>query len=330
MSIHFGNWRGRFLASCLLLTIAGCAAVPQTLQLSKNSSDLPRKVLLDEVAFFPQVKYQCGPAALATVLNCSDIDVVPDSLIDKVYIPERKGSLQIEMIATARSFGMLTYPLEKQLRALLTELAAGNPVLVFQNLALSIWPQWHYAVAVGYDLDSGELILRSGTYREHRLSLATFERTWQRGGHWAYVVMPAGEIPATAIPKKYLVAAYDLELAGFNKLALDSYRGAAKKWSQNVATLMALGNSEYSTGDMFEAQKAFSLVIQQVPENASAWNNLAYSLAGSGCRQAAMSAVMCASQIAPDDSNIIHSIDEISAMPDSVSTSCINLACPVE
>ncbi len=287
-------------------------------------------MLLDKVAFFPQVKYQCGPAALATVLDYNHVDVVPDALIEKVYIPERKGSLQIEMIATARSYGKLTYPLEKQLKALLSELAAGNPVLVFQNLSLSIWPQWHYAVAVGYDLDSAELILRSGTHREHRLSLATFERTWQRVGHWAYVVMSAGEVPATATSKSYLLAAYDLERAGFKQLALESYRGAAKKWPKNIAALMALGNSEYSMGDMLQAQMVFSRVIQQNPEVGSAWNNLAYAYAGSGCHQAAMSAVACASRLAPTDTNIAQSVNEISAMDSVSNESCKILICPVE
>jgi len=308
----------------------GCAAVPQTLQLSREPGNLPPRVLLDDVAFFPQVKYQCGPAALATVLNYSNVDVVPDSLIDKVFIPERNGSLQIEMVATARSYGKLTYPLEKQLKALLTELAAGNPVLVFQNLALSIWPQWHYAVAVGYDLDSAELILRSGTYREHRLSLATFERTWQRGGYWAYIILPAGEIPATATPKDYLLAAYDLERAGFKQLALKSYRGAADNWPQNTAALMALGNSEYSMGYMAQAQSVFTRAIKQDPEDGAAWNNLAYALAGSGCHQAAVSAVQCASQLAPTNINIKNSLSEILAMDNTSGESCQILNCPVE
>ena len=108
------------------------------------------------------------------------------------------------MIATARSYGLLTYPLDKQLKNLLTELSAGNPVLVFQNLTFSLWPQWHYAVAVGYDLDRAELILRSGTFRERRTSFAKFERSWQRVDHWAYVVMKAGEIPASANSGDYL------------------------------------------------------------------------------------------------------------------------------
>jgi tetratricopeptide (TPR) repeat protein len=308
----------------------GCAAVPQTLQLSREPGNLPRRVLLDEVAFFPQVKYQCGPAALATVLSYSNVDVVPDSLIDKVFIPERNGSLQIEMVATARSYGKITYPLEKQLKALLTELAAGNPVLVFQNLALPIWPQWHYAVAVGYDLDSAELILRSGTYREHRLSLATFERTWQRGGYWAYIILQAGEIPATATAKDYLLATYDLERAGFKQLALKSYRRAADNWPQNTAALMALGNSEYSMGHMAQAQSVFTRVIKQNPEDGAAWNNLAYALAGGGCHQAAVSAVKCASQLAPSDINIQHSLNEILAMDNTAGESCQISNCPVE
>jgi tetratricopeptide (TPR) repeat protein len=328
--MEFGKWQRRLLTSCLLLTIIGCSAVPQTLQLSRESGNLPRRVLLDEVAFFPQVKYQCGPAALATVLSHRSVEVTPDSLIEKVYIPERKGSLQIEMVATARSYGKLTYPLEKQLKVLLAELAAGNPVLVFQNLSLAIWPQWHYAVAVGYDLDSEELILRSGTYRQHRLSLATFERTWQRAGHWAYLIMPAGEIPETATPSDYLLAAYDLERAGFNQLALESYRGAVSRWPDNNAALMALGNSEYSMGDMIQARSVFTRAIQQNPRDGAAWNNLAYALAGNGCHRAAVSAALCASRLSPTDNNIQHSLDEISAMEITGDGTCGISSCPID
>ena len=74
-------------------------------------------------------------------------------LTDQVYVPARKGSLQIEMLAAARRNGTLAFVIPNRLEALLEELEAGNPVLVLLNLGLSWIPSWHYAVAIGYDLD---------------------------------------------------------------------------------------------------------------------------------------------------------------------------------
>jgi len=73
---------------------------------------------------------------------------------------------------------------------LFTEIAAGHPVIVLQNLAFDWYPVWHYAVAVGYDLDAQEITLRSGRERRLQLPLGTFEDTWRRGGHWAMLALP--------------------------------------------------------------------------------------------------------------------------------------------
>jgi hypothetical protein len=85
-----------------------------------------------------------------------------------------------------------------RLDALLTELAAGNPVLVLQNLSLPIKPMWHYAVAIGYDLDRGDIILRSGLTERMVMPMSTFEHTWGRSGFWGMVTLPPGRLPATA------------------------------------------------------------------------------------------------------------------------------------
>jgi hypothetical protein len=96
------------------------------------------------------------------ILNHRGLPDTPEQLVDRVYIPERKGTLQVEMVSASRERDLLVYPVARDLKAVMTELDAGNPVLVMQNLAFNWYPQWHYAVVVGYDLDKREMIVHSG------------------------------------------------------------------------------------------------------------------------------------------------------------------------
>ena len=121
------------------VALSGCASLwPQTAELRRAlPQGIPEKTELREVPFFPQEEYQCGPAALATVLSASGSRVAPEDLVAQVYLPERKGSLQVEMLAAARRHGRVSYQLAPRLEDLLRELAAGNPVIVLQNLGVS-------------------------------------------------------------------------------------------------------------------------------------------------------------------------------------------------
>ncbi len=313
----------------LLLLLSSCVTTPQTRQLLEHTPDgIRRAVMLDKVPFYPQASYQCGPAALATVLNYQGIPTQPEDLVDKVYIPALKGSLQLEMIVTARGFGLLSYKLSPQLTALVSEIDAGHPVLVLQNLSYNWWPQWHYAVAVGYDLDEGEITLRSGTYRNYGISMATFERTWQRSNYWAYVILKPGLIPASASPLAYTDAAITLENASFRTQALTAFRSAAKYWPEHSTVLMALANSEYSAGHLAEAETVLRQIIDQHPRQASAWNNLAFIFAEQHCNTTAHKAIECALQLAPDNLNIQQSYKELTLLPVIDENTCQPVQCP--
>ncbi|MCL1486359.1 MAG: PA2778 family cysteine peptidase [Marinobacter sp.] len=124
--------------------------------------------------FHPQEQYQCGPASLAMMLNAQGVSAAPDELIDRVYLPERQGALQVEMVAAARQYGMLVYPLDPDLTSVLTEVSAGHPVLVLQNLRFNWWPQWHFAVVIGFDSAQEALILHTGTEKGYRQKVSVF------------------------------------------------------------------------------------------------------------------------------------------------------------
>jgi len=313
-----------------VLLLSACAGTPQSNRLSDQPpAGIATSHELTEVAFFPQEKYQCGPAALATVLDRQHIEVTPEQLVDKVYIPARKGSLQIEMIATARSYDLLTYKLASNLGDILREVASGRPVLVFQNLALEWVPQWPYAVVVGYDLKQQQLILRSGTSKRHLVPFSTFERTWQRADHWAYVMVPPDEVPVTANVVEYSRSAVALMQSGREKAAMQAFNTAGDYWPDQALPQMTLGNALYAMKDFEGAQAAFTQAVNNEPDNAQAWNNLAYVLMARQCRVGAIKAIGCAVRLDPEDQNLSDSLKEIVGQRDVPAGQCEVPKCPL-
>jgi tetratricopeptide (TPR) repeat protein len=322
----------RRMAGILLLALlSGCATPPQTRQLLLTPADnLPARTELAQTPFFPQQRYQCGPAALATVLAAHGLTVTPEELVDDVYVPALQGSLPDELAATARRYGMLAYPLRPSLADLLRETAHGNPVLVFQNLGLPLMPKWHFAVVVGYDLSSRDILLRSGTTRRWRTSLGTFERTWARGSYWALVILPAGEVPASAEPASYLAATRDLEVSGQASAAGRAYRAATERWPGLPAGWLAWGNNLYAAGEFRQSEAAFRQATVLAPGDPRAWNNLAYALLKIACVSEAQQAAACAVAIAPDEPGYLETRNEIAlltaAMPPQT-VQCAPLQC---
>jgi Peptidase_C39 like family/TPR repeat len=324
----------RQLAGAILLALllAACATPPQTQQLFLTPGDtLPARVELAQTPFFPQQRYQCGPAALATVLASHAVSVTPDELVEHVYIPALQGSVREEIAAAARDHGMLAYPLHPSLADLLEETAHGNPVLVLQNIGLPILPKWHYAVVIGYDLASREIVLRSGTTRRWRTTLGTFERTWSRGDYWALVILPAGDVPASASPASYLQAARDLEVTGQVKAARTAYRAATERWPDLPAGWLSWGNSLYADGQFSESATAFRQATVLAPADPRAWNNLAYALLETACHVQARQAAACAVVMAPGELEYLESQAEIAARIAGTAllpVQCTPLQCP--
>jgi len=224
------------------------------------------------------------------VLAWSGLPVTQDDLVTEVYTPSRQGTLKTDVLAAARRYGRLAVEVGS-LRDLLAEIAAGSPVLVFQNLALGWYPLWHYATAIGYDLEAREIMLHSGLDKRRVLPLSVFERTWERADYWALVVLPPGRLPVSAEQTPVLKAAAGLERVERYAEAATVYAAIATRWPQSVAARMGLGNTLYAVGDFAGAEKAYLVAISHDENAAAAWNNLAYALAAQGRREEALSAI---------------------------------------
>ena len=272
-------WPGRIWLFCCVLGTA-CAVRGPVLT--------GHAVELDSTPYFPQQAYQCGPAAAAAVLTAAGFTAAPESLAPEIYLPARRGSLQLEIIAAARRRGAIPFVIDPGLQSLLAELRAGRPVLVLQNLGLSQVPAWHYAVVVGVDPAADRFILRSGTNGRLEMAARTFMRTWEAGGEWGLVVLRPGDLPADPEPRRYLQAVAGLESTGHYGSAEAGYLAALARWPSEPVALLGLANAMFGLGRYAEAESTYRRLLTVEPEHVIARNNLAEALAAQGCHDEAI------------------------------------------
>lgn len=260
--------------------IQGCTSV--SLQ-SDSLLDAPPAEFIQaqelvDVNFNPQREYECGPASLATILQTQGLKVLDSELVPQVYLPERKGSLQIELLAATRRYELVPYVIEKNMTSLLREVKAGNPVLVLQNLGLESFPKWHYAVVIGYDINNDKIILRSGEIKRHVNSFSLFERTWRRAKYWGFIALNKDKLPVTGDAFSYLKSVAPFESLKKTTFALDAYKTALHRWPDNRNLLIAAGNASYTTGNLIAAESYYRTVVEKWPTYTPGLNNLAQVL----------------------------------------------------
>lgn len=275
------NRAATLLAAGSLLLLSACATDVRQMSRALDAHDTA--IELASVPFYPQTTDQCGPAALATILNVAGVDTDADELRDLTYIPERQGSLQPELLATTRRFHRIPYQVDPTGDALIAELEAGRPVLVLQNLGTGLTPIWHYAVVVGYLPEERKLVLRSGDNERHLLRSGAFLRSWKRADYWGFVALPPDEIPLNADPERYVRTVAALESVGDVSTARRAYETATETWPDYALAWLGLGNTSYAAGDLGTARAAYETSISLDTQNVIAMNNLSQVYFELGC-----------------------------------------------
>jgi hypothetical protein len=277
-----------------MLLLVGCARHP-----ALPVDSLPgTAVELDAVPFYPQQRYQCGPAALATVLGAAGTTVEPEALVAQVWIPERRGALASELQAATRRHGRLAWRLDPEPTAMFEEVAAGRPVLVLQNLGASWMPVWHFAVLVGVDPRARTVVLRSGTERRLTADVDEFLRSWADGGHWALVALRPGELPVRPERARYLRAVADLQRGGDARGASVAWTAWLGRWPDDAAARFGRATAREALHDLDGAAADYEALLERMPEDVRALNNLALVKSRQGCRRRALQLIERAEALA--------------------------------
>jgi tetratricopeptide (TPR) repeat protein len=185
------------------------------------------------------------------------------------------------MLAAPRNYGRVSYELAPKYSDLLREVAAGNPVVVLQDVG-EIFTQWHYAVVNGFDYPSGTIYLRSGKTKREEMPFTYFERTWIAGRYWAMVVVPPDRIPVTANENGWVNAVIAMARVSGEAAAVKGYTAALQRWPGNLPASIGLANIYHDNGDYARSVQVLRNVHAKHPDSAIVTNNLAQALSDWG------------------------------------------------
>ena len=87
----------RYLLCVLISVLMVACTAPQTRALYQQQATLKQRpaVELHTVPFFAQDLHQCGPAALATMLQHTGVDILPNNWLLKYMSPNVKAALAL-------------------------------------------------------------------------------------------------------------------------------------------------------------------------------------------------------------------------------------------
>lgn len=296
------------LASTLVL--AGCATPPLTKQLTENPpSNIPISANIEDLPFYPQQAYYCGPTVLAEIFEYHGIKLSPDEIAPQLFIPQRQGSLQLEMIAATRQQGLLAYAERGDFNKLLYFINNNIPVIVLQNLSIQWHPMWHYSVVKGYNLTTQQFIQHTGPYENRPVDFSVFERTWQRANYWFLIALPKKHNLSKLDPFTYITSAQDLLTVAQTASGIHHLTLATNLWPNYWLSYFLLGNYYLET---FQHTKQLKTAISWYKKGYTYaklqphyLNNYAYALFKNAQFQQAKIIIEQAEALAPKNVNVL-------------------------
>lgn len=226
------------------------------------------------LTWISQEDNHCGPAALSMVMAQAGVTPPYERIVGQVYTPGRQGSLQLEMLAAPRRFGLVSYPVPPSLISLLQLNAEGHSPVVLLNLGLEWLPRWHYALVVGHDLTERDIILTSGTQALQRVPMRTFELMWSRAGQWGMVVSAPDKIPLAIQAAEAEKAALSFERMNPPASAAQAWKALNRRWPDRLLPHLGLSHA-YMQDQHWTLAKDTLLETTAKFDSAVAWNNLA-------------------------------------------------------
>lgn len=146
----------------------------------------PDARILKSVPFYPREEYQCGPAAMASVLNYQGVKTTPEEIAAAIYSKSARGTLNFDMVLFSERKGLFARQYPGNLADLKHRIDKHHPLIVMVDNGFLIYRKNHFMVVVGYDRDN--IIVHSGRKYFKPVPIDDFLDTWQKTNNWTLLI----------------------------------------------------------------------------------------------------------------------------------------------
>ena len=145
--------------------------------------------LIEDGPFYGQEEYQCGPSALAGVLNFYGVHVTPEEISDEIFSKSIRGTFTFDMLIYAQNKGLVAEQYRGELHNLKRNIIKNRPLIVLVNYGGAIFQANHFMVVIGYTKKG--FILQSGKNSHKYMDFEDFLKAWNDANNWTLLIHPA-------------------------------------------------------------------------------------------------------------------------------------------
>lgn len=153
----------------------------------------PKAVRLHDVNPYRQDPEQCGPFALASLLQYTGVNAQAGDLVGRLYSPGAGGTLTMDLYLEARRAGLATRQLSGDVKILEDELRDHNPVVVLFRYPGLRGGSGHFILVTGYSSEPPGFFLLWGDGKLSWMVQRRFRHLWSGSGNWMLAVHGEGK-----------------------------------------------------------------------------------------------------------------------------------------
>jgi len=283
-----------FLSSCSIF-LAGCAT-SYTYRVSPPSApETYESVYLEDVPSVAQTAYQCGPAALESVIRYWGGNADAGSIGKTLYKSGTRGVFNFSLAQYMKTIGFWSEiheePGEEGLKQWLRK---GVPPIVMLDSG-TLWARtYHFVVLKGFDDRSEIFYANTGVLETQAIHYGEFERRWKKADTWSLIVSPPEKVDWELDETQSIEMALIFEKNGNLNQAERWVESALNKNPGSLTAKFNLANIYSKSNRSEQAKIIYKELLNTNPNRQEISNNLAWIYYEEGRYEDALKVILTA------------------------------------